>query len=102
MASAEELEYLKDVERAAALRDLNHSYGWEIYRHLAHQRIDQMTEAFTREGLTRDEAWEAHIRIRAVADFQAKMDELVRTAVDFVDPMSIELALYSLRKPPDV
>lgn len=100
--TAEQLEYLRDVERMAALRDLRHSYGWEIYSYLAHQRIDQMTKEFQRESLTREEAWEAHVRLRAVNQFQAVMDELVSTAVDFVDPMSIELALYSLRQPPDV
>lgn len=98
----EQLEYLKDVERMAALRDLNHSYGWEIYSYLAHQRIEQMQKEFMRETLSREEAWEAHVRLRAVAMFQIQMDELVREAVNFVDPLSIELALYSLRQPPDV
>ena len=86
----------------AALRDLHHNYGWEVYSYLAHQRIDQMAKDFQRESLTREEAWEAHIRLRAVGQFQAMMDELVSTAVDFVDPLSIELALYSLRAPQDV
>lgn len=98
----EQLEYLKDVERMAALRDLQHSYGWEVYSHLAHERIDQMQRLFTREGLNKDEAWEAHVRLRAINQFQEQMDDLVREAVNFVDPMSIELALYSLNQPPEL
>lgn len=98
----EQLEYLKDVERMAALRDLNHSYGWEIYSYLAHQKIDQMAKDFLQDGLTRDQIWEKHVQLKAVGEFQAKMDDLVREAVNFVDPLSIELALYSLNMPPDV
>lgn len=98
----EQLEYLKDVERMAALRDLHHAYGWEVYSFLAHQRIEQMAKEFLRENLSREEAWEAHIRLRSVGQFQAMMDDLVRTAIDFVDPQSIEIALYSLVTPPDV
>lgn len=98
----EQLEYLKEVERMAALRDLNHSYGWEIYKYLAHQRIDQMAKDFLQDGLTRDQIVDKHIQLKAVGEFQAKLDELVQEAINFVDPLSIELALYSLHQPPDV
>jgi hypothetical protein len=98
----EQLEYLKNVEKMAALRDLNNTYGWEIYSYLAHQRIDQMAKDFLQDGLTRDEIVEKHTRLKAVGEFQAMMDDLVREAVRFVDPMEIELALYSLNQPPEV
>jgi len=96
------LEILQQFENAAALRDLHHSEGWKVYVRLSKERIDQLTKEYLRENLTHEEAWEAHIRIRAIMQFEAQLEEMVVNAVDLVDPQALEDLMLSLRQNRDI
>ena len=43
--------------------------------------------------------WEAHIQLKAIIDFQAAMEDLVRNSVDVVDQQSFEEIMYSIQRP---
>ena len=81
---------LKDVENSAHLRDLNHTYGWKLYTDFAKSYIDQLTKDYLRENFNQEQAWEARVRLQAIMLFQARMEEIVRTAADRCDPAALE------------
>jgi hypothetical protein len=100
--TVQELEILKQYENAAFLRDLHHTEGWRVYCLLAQEKIQQLTRDYLREDLSRDEIFEAHIRLKAITQFQGIMEENVREAVNLVDPMSIEQLIRSLHQPQEL
>lgn len=65
----------------AALRDLNHTEGWELYKRIAREYVEQLNRDYLRESLTQDEAWEARARVRGMMSFQAMMEERVSSAI---------------------
>jgi hypothetical protein len=97
-----ELQILREYENAANLRDLHHTPGWSVYRQLAQQKIAQLTRDYLREDLSRDEIFEAHIRLKAITQFQTILEEMVKDAVDLVDPRSIEDMIRSLHTTPEL
>lgn len=100
--SKQDEDMLRDAENAAFLRDLYHSHGWELYCKFAKNRLEAIMKHYLREDLTRDEIIECHLKLQAVSEFQSGMEELVRTAVDFVDPSRLYQMILSDRIPPDV
>jgi predicted nucleotidyltransferase len=52
--------------------------------------------------LSRDEIFEAHIRLKAITQFQTILEEMVKDAVDLVDPRSIEDMIRSLHTTPEL
>lgn len=68
-----------------ALRDLNHSPGWLVYRRIAEDYIYELFEAYLRENLTQDLAWGARVELKAIKAYQRYMDDWVRQAVDAID-----------------
>jgi predicted nucleotide-binding protein (sugar kinase/HSP70/actin superfamily) len=94
--SKDELEEMaQQFADAAALRDLNHTVGWEVYCRIARKRIDQQTDHYLRENFKQDEAWEARTELRAIKQFQNAMEDMVRTAQRFVDESAIKELIYS-------
>ena len=93
---------LKDCENAAVLRDLYHSHGWELYRKFAKDRLEALMRDYLRQDLTREQIIECHLKLQAISEFEAGMEELVRGAVDFVDPGSLHQMILSSRIQPDV
>jgi hypothetical protein len=86
----EQVEILRQTENAAHLRDLYHTIGWRIYCDLAKARIDRLNHEYLYENFDQPQAWEARVKLQAIMQFQALMEEIVRNAVDLVDPAAIE------------
>lgn len=97
-----ERQMLHEAENAAILRDLYHFIGWEVYCRFARQRIEQLFAEYLREDLTNEQILDRHIRLQAITDFQNRMEDLVRGAVDHVTSAGIRDIIVSSRFNPDV
>jgi hypothetical protein len=100
--SREQLEYLQQFDRMTHLRDMRHSQGWEIFAHMAEQKIQQLMAGYIKEDSTREQAFDNHLKLRAVMDFWANLREVVENASNFCDPAEVAVALYSLSQEPDL
>jgi hypothetical protein len=98
----QELEMLRDTENAAVLRDLCHSDGWKVYLEFAHRKIETLMKDYLRHDLTNEQIIEAHLRLQAISQYQSSLEDLVRGAVDFIDPANLQQMILSWRIPPDV
>jgi len=88
--SPEQIQILRETENNAHLRDLYHTIGWRIYCELAKARIDRLNRDYIYENFSQEQAWEARVKLQAIIQFQQLMEEIVKNAVDLVDPAAIE------------
>jgi hypothetical protein len=98
----EQLEYLQNFDRMTHLRDMRHSQGWDIFTHLAEQRIQQLMAGYIKEDCNREQAFDNHLKLRAVMDFWSSLKDSVENAMNFCDPAEVAVALYSLSQDPDL
>lgn len=80
-------------QELAALRDLNHTEGWEVYKRVAHGRIEQANKDYLQDSLTQEEAWEARTKVKAIMTFQSIMEEVVANALRELEYL-IERQMY--------
>lgn len=98
----EQMEYLREFDRMAALRDMRHMPGWDIFCQLAEQHIQRKMANYIQQDATSEQIVTRHAETKAVMKFFAMMRDLVDNAVNFCDPREVELALYSLSQDPDL
>ena len=98
----QERAILEDTQNAAVLRDLYYSRGWEVYRQFAQKRIETLMKDYLREDLTQEEILNKHMQLQAITQFQSGMEGLVRGAIDFLAPGSVQELILQWRTPPDV
>ena len=82
-----ELEYLHDIHRARALKELTQHPGWEFYNEIIDRVIERLQAQhlqFSRKA-TRDAYWLSGARLDAISEFVKILREQVIGSVGLLD-----------------
>lgn len=100
--SDHELEIIRQAEGAAYLRDLKLHPAWDVYCKLAQSKIQDIRDLYESRNMDKDATWAALCSLKAVRDFQARMEDLVNMGADLLDPEALQRLINSAQEPQDV
>ena len=93
--AAQDLDIIRDIEKASHFRDMVNSRGWELFLELKDFRIKQLEEQVLRGKLDKEALWVTQLRCQGVREFFDVLIEGINTAVETIEPGTLERLLRS-------